>query len=99
MRIFRVLVNMVLVNMREGSALSRRHAERAVEPHDFAIEIAVLDHVAHQRGELRWLAEQFWKRHRGGQALLRGLGQRMQHRRREDSWRNGVDADAELGEF
>src|SRR5580693_2752576 len=65
--------------------LPRRHAQRAVEANDFAIEVAVLDHVPHQRRILRRLAEQLWKRHRGGEALLRLFGQGMQHRGGEDS--------------
>ena len=66
---------------------------------DLAVEIAVLDHVAHQRGVLRRLAEPLRKRHRGGEALLRGLRQRLQHRRGEDAGRDRVDADAELREL
>ena len=66
---------------------------------DFAVEIAVLDHVAHQRGILRRLAKQLRERHRGREALLRGFGQRMQHRRGENPGRNAVDADAELREL
>src|ERR1700726_2534674 len=78
---------------------SGTHSQRAVEADDFAVEVAVLDHVADEGCVLRRLAEQLWKRHRGGEALLCSFRQRMQHRRRENPRRDGVDADAELGEL
>src|SRR5262249_39398667 len=86
-------------NLWSRCLLPRGHPQGAVEPYDFAIQIPVLDHVLHQRGELRRLAEQFWKWHRGGEALLGAFRQRVQHRRRENSRRNSIDADAELREL
>src|SRR5690348_16286903 len=38
----------------------RRHAQRAVKPDHFAVEIAVADAVHDQRGEFARLAEAFW---------------------------------------
>src|ERR1700731_1621087 len=78
---------------------SGTHSQRAIEADDFAVEVAVLDHVADERSVLRRLAEQFWERHRSREALLRGFRQRMQHRGGENPRRDGVDADAELGEL
>src|SRR6202050_914681 len=90
-RVVRVLLNI------DRSA--RCHSQRAVEADDFAIEVAVFDHVADESGVLRRLSEQFWEWHRGGEALLRGFRQGVQHRGGENPWRDGVDADAELSEL
>src|SRR3990170_1839702 len=75
---------------------TRLHAKRAVEPDHLAVEITVLDDVEHEGGELRRLAEQLGKRNRGGEALLRFLGKRREHRRHEDTGRDRIHANAEL---
>ena len=65
MRVVRMLVSIA------ARMLPRRHAQRRVEADDFAVEIAVLDHVARERGELRRIAELFRERQRRGEAFLR----------------------------
>src|SRR6201999_555908 len=77
----------------------RRHAERAVEADHFAVEIAIVDAMHDQRGELARLAEALGERHRGAERILRLLRQSLQHRRAEDAGCDGQHADAELRKF
>src|SRR2546425_10857656 len=68
---------------RQLNKLPRRHPQRPIEPDHLAVEVAVLDDVAHESGELLGPAEQLGEGDRGGEALLHLLGQRHQHRRVE----------------
>ena len=45
----------------------RRHAQRAIEADDLAIEIAVVDAMQDQRGELARFSQTLGKRHRGAE--------------------------------
>src|SRR5689334_5889300 len=49
---------------RDGLRSARRHADRAVETHGLAVEVAVGDHQLDQRGELVGVAEALRERHR-----------------------------------
>src|SRR6187455_2456574 len=77
----------------------RRHAQRAVEADHLAVEIAVLDDVARQRGVLFGLAQQLRERDRGGEAFLHLLGEPEQHGGEKNAGRDGADPDAELRQF
>src|SRR6185312_17274620 len=91
MRTVRVLVSVM--------CLSRRHAQRAVEADDLAVEIAVADAMHHQRGELARLAEPLGERYRSAERVLRFLRQGAQHRCAENAGRNRHHADTELREL
>src|SRR5512134_1292550 len=88
-----------LVSMFVPGRSTRLHAQCAVETDDLAIEVAVLDHMQHERGILRRLTEKLRERHRGREALLRLLGECGQHRRQEYAGRNCIHADTELREL
>ena len=92
MRTVRVLVKRHVL-------IARRHAHRAVEADDLAVEIAVVDAMHHQRGEFARLAQALGERHRGAERILRLLRQRAQHRRAENARRDRQHADAEWREF
>src|ERR1700692_1609469 len=51
-------------------ALSRRHAQRAVEADYLAVEIAIADAVYRQRGEFTWAPQALGERHRGAERIL-----------------------------
>jgi hypothetical protein len=57
-----------------GARLSGRHAQSGVEPHHRAIEVAVLDHMVRERGELRRIAQLFREGQGGRKAVLSLLG-------------------------
>src|SRR4029450_3454266 len=78
---------------------ARRKPQRAVEADHLAGDIGILDDVPRERGELIGAAEQLWKRHRGGETLLRFFRQCHQHRGVKNAWRDRVDANAELREL
>ena len=75
---------------------ARRHAQRAIEANDFAVQVVVADDVAGQIGKLAGLAQALREGDAGGQRLLHGLGQDVHQRRGKQSRGNGADADAVL---
>src|SRR5690349_21685027 len=54
----------------EKDLLLRCHAQRGVEPHHFAVQIRVVDHVQRQRGKFVGMAEPMRERERGGERVL-----------------------------
>src|SRR5690606_20723669 len=74
----------------------RRHAERAVEADDLAVEVRVVDDGAHERGVLLGLAQPRRVRDGGRERLARLLGQAGEHRRVEGAGRDRDHADARL---
>src|SRR5450631_2463802 len=66
---------------RSGLPSTRRHADRAVEAHAFAVEIAVPDHLKRQRSILLRVAETWRKRHLRAQRVLHMLWCALQERR------------------
>src|SRR5258708_38890558 len=63
-----------------NATLPRRHADRAVEPDHFAVEIAVLDDVQNEVGKLLGPAEHLWKRDCGRKRVLHLMRQPVHHR-------------------
>src|ERR1700722_11154587 len=78
---------------------TRRHADRAVEAHAFAIEIAVPDHLERKQSILRRISETRRKRHLCAQRLLDMLRCALQERRIEQTGQDRVAANAFLREI
>ena len=76
--------------------LARRHADRTVKTHAFAVEIAVADHFERQRGILRRVAESRGIRHLRAERLPDLFWHTLQQRRVEESGHDRVAADALL---
>src|SRR5947208_723263 len=73
---------------------ARRHAQRPIETDHLAVDVGVLDDVARERSELIGTAERLGEGNRGGEALLRFLGESHQHGGLKNAGRNGGDANA-----
>jgi len=58
--------------------LARRYADRAVEPHALAVEVAIRDHQLGQGGVFHGLPEPLRERDRGCKARLHALGRALQ---------------------
>src|SRR5256885_17202101 len=70
----------------------RRHADGAVQADDFSVEHFVFDDVTNELGVVRGLAQPRRERHLLGGRLLHVFRHAEQHRRLEDSRRDGAQA-------